>query len=95
MRRPGNGFSRSDCAIRSRWARSIAAGKDPEASGYEGLVDLAAAFGINESAALGRAVTVQEVLDGSVAAYQADIDRHYRLVQVEPEGTTLARGEHS
>ena len=49
---------------------------------------------INESAALGRAVTVQEVVDGSVAGYQADIDRHYGLVQGEPEGTTLARGDH-
>ena len=55
-------------------------GDDPEASGTEGLFDLAAAFAICESNALQRAVTVEEVLDGSVAGYQADIDRHYGLV---------------
>ena len=57
--------------------RGIGSGSDPEASGAEGLIDLAAAFAICESATLGRPVTVDEVLDGSVAAYQADIDRHY------------------
>jgi predicted dehydrogenase len=55
----------------------IAAGRDPEASGHEGLLDLAAAFAICESATLGRTVTLDEVLDGRVAAYQANIDRHY------------------
>jgi predicted dehydrogenase len=57
----------------------IDAGRDPEASGYEGLLDLAAAFGICESAVLGRAVSVDEVLDGRVAAYQSDINRYYGL----------------
>lgn len=59
--------------------RSIADGRDPEASGVEGLLDLAAAFAICESATLGRPVTIDEVLDGTVAAYQADIDRQYGL----------------
>jgi hypothetical protein len=59
---------------------AIAVGGDPEASGYEGLLDLAAAFAICESATLGRTVNVEEVLDGQVATYQADIDRHYGLV---------------
>jgi predicted dehydrogenase len=58
---------------------AISAGHDPEASGQEGLIDLAAAFAICESSALKRAVTVTEVLDGRVAAYQAAIDRHYGL----------------
>ena len=56
---------------------AIARGRDPEMSGKEGLLDLAAAFAICESATLGRAVRVSDVLDGSVATYQADIDRHY------------------
>jgi predicted dehydrogenase len=56
---------------------AIAAGRDPEASGQEGLVDLAAAFAICESNALGRPVSVDRVLDGSIADYQAAIDRHY------------------
>jgi 1,5-anhydro-D-fructose reductase (1,5-anhydro-D-mannitol-forming) len=58
---------------------AIARGGDPEASGKEGLFDLAAAFAICESNALGRPVRLDEVLDGSVSAYQADIDRHYCL----------------
>jgi predicted dehydrogenase len=57
--------------------KGIEAGRDPEASGYEGLLDLAAAFAICESATLGRTVTLDEVLDGRVATYQSDIDRHY------------------
>ncbi|MGI9145324.1 MAG: Gfo/Idh/MocA family protein [Chloroflexota bacterium] len=58
---------------------AVAEGRDPEASGKEGLLDLAAAYAMCESSRLRRAVSVDEVLDGSVAAYQADIDRHYGL----------------
>jgi predicted dehydrogenase len=58
----------------------IAAGRDPEASGTEGLFDLGAAFAICESAALGRSVVIEEVLDGRTAGYQADINRHYGLL---------------
>jgi hypothetical protein len=57
------------------------------------LLDLAAAFGSTSRPAR-RAVKLDEVLDGSVAGYQEDIDRHYGLVQGEREGTTLARGDH-
>jgi len=60
---------------------AIAADRDPEASGKEGLIDLAAAYAICESSALGRAVTVDEVLSGKVSAYQADVNRHYGLPQ--------------
>ena len=56
---------------------AIAGGRDPEASGREGLFDLAAAFGICESAVLGRPVSVDDLLAGRVAEYQAPIDRHY------------------
>ena len=56
---------------------AIASGRDPEASGEEGLLDLAAGFAICESSALKRAISLAEVLDGSAAVYQADIDRHY------------------
>ena len=69
---------RSPCRFSISWS-AIASGRDPEASGTEGLLDLAAAFAICESSALGRPVTVDEVLDGSVAAYQAEIDRALRL----------------
>jgi hypothetical protein len=59
--------------------RAIEAQRDPEASGREGLLDLAAAFAICESATVGRPVSVNDVLDGRVAAYQTEIDRHYGL----------------
>jgi predicted dehydrogenase len=58
---------------------AIAARRDPEASGQEGLLDLAAAFAICESAGLRRPVSIDEVLNGTVAGYQADINRHYGL----------------
>ncbi len=61
------------------WLRAIEQGHDPETSGREGLRDVACAFALLESATLGRRVTVEEVLSGAVAAYQADIDAHYQL----------------
>ena len=59
------------------WLRAIAAGADPETSGREGLHDLACAFGMLESSQAGRRVTLEEVLDGRVDRYQAEIDAHY------------------
>jgi predicted dehydrogenase len=53
----------------------------PEASGQEGLEDLAAAFAISESSLAGRPVRVADVLDGTVSAYQDDINRHYGLTR--------------
>jgi predicted dehydrogenase len=61
------------------WLRAIEGGRDPETSGREGLQDLACAFALLESATLGRRVTVEEVLSGAVAVYQAEIDEHHRL----------------
>ena len=62
------------------WLRAIEQGHDPETSGEEGLRDLACAFAMLESSALGRTVTQQEVLDGAVDTYQRDIDAHYGLI---------------
>lgn len=62
------------------WLQSIERGGDPETSGMEGLLDLAGAFAILESSALGRTVSLREVLDGSVDTYQRPIDEHYGLV---------------
>jgi predicted dehydrogenase len=58
---------------------AIERGADPEASGEEGLLDLAAGFAIAESSVQGCEVRLQDVLDGAVNTYQADIDRHYGL----------------
>jgi 1,5-anhydro-D-fructose reductase (1,5-anhydro-D-mannitol-forming) len=66
------------CAIQNLdWLRAIERGADPETSGEEGLRDLACAFAILESSALGRQVTQDEVLSGAVNGYQREIDEHY------------------
>lgn len=62
------------------WLRVIERGSDPETSGEESLRDLACAYAILESSALGRRVTLDEVLSGSVDAYQREIDEHYGLI---------------
>jgi predicted dehydrogenase len=62
------------------WLRAIEDGADPETSGEEGLRDLACAFAILESSALGRQVTQEEVLSSAVDTYQRAIDEHYRLL---------------
>lgn len=68
------------CAIQNLdWLRAIERGGDPETSGEEGLRDLACAFAMLESAALGRQVTQDEVLSGTADAYQREIDEHYGL----------------
>lgn len=59
--------------------RGIGEGRDPETSGEEGVRDLAASYAICESSALGRPVKVQDVYDGEVDRYQAEINRHYGL----------------
>ena len=61
------------------WLQAIKQGRDPETSGQEGLHDLACAFAMLESAALGRQVTLTEVLSGAAAVYQAEINHHYGL----------------
>ena len=58
---------------------AIATGRPMEASGDEGVLDLAAAFTVLESATANRPVKVNDVLTGTVADYQAEIDEFYRL----------------
>jgi predicted dehydrogenase len=62
------------------WLRAIERGANPETSGEQGMRDLACAFAMLESSALGRAVTQEEVLSGAVDSYQREIDEHYGLV---------------
>jgi predicted dehydrogenase len=57
----------------------IRTGRTMEASGEEGLNDLATAYSVLESAAGNRPVKVADVLSGAVAAYQEEIDAFYRL----------------
>jgi predicted dehydrogenase len=61
------------------FVRSIQTSTPMQASGDEGLLDLATAFTVLESATLNRPVTVDDVLNGDVASYQSEIDAHYGL----------------
>ena len=61
------------------WLRGIETGRSPETSGEEGLHDLAASFAMIESSHLNRAVTLDEILAGRVAAYQGEINAHYGI----------------
>jgi hypothetical protein len=62
--------------VQLNFLRAIDGPRDPEGIGTEGLFDLAGAYAICESATHGRPVNLDEVLGGSVAECQADIDRH-------------------
>lgn len=59
------------------WLQAIEGGRQPEASGDEGLRDLATAFAMCESFFVRQPVRVAAVLDGEVNAYQRPIDAHY------------------
>lgn len=61
------------------WLAGIQENRPAETSGDEGLRDLAASFAIVESSVAGRAVALGDVLDGTVDAYQRDLDEHYGL----------------
>lgn len=61
------------------FVQAITTGRPMEASGEEGLLDLATAFGVLESATANRPVKVADVVSGTVAGYQEEIDRHYGL----------------
>lgn len=63
------------------WLAAIRAGRPAETSGREGLHDLAASFGIVEASLAGRTVRLAEILDGTVDAYQRDLDEHYGLLE--------------
>lgn len=60
-------------------------GRPPEVDGLGGLRAVADVYAILESGVLGRAVTVAEVMDGSVHAYQDDIDRALGLLPADRE----------
>lgn len=61
------------------FARAIASGTQMEANAGEGVLDLAMAYAILESAHAGTALRVDDVRSGAVGAYQAEIDEHYGL----------------
>ena len=56
------------------FGEAILEGRAPEIDGHLGMTAVAAILGAYESAVAGRAVTMEEVLSGTVRAYQEDID---------------------
>jgi 1,5-anhydro-D-fructose reductase (1,5-anhydro-D-mannitol-forming) len=61
------------------WLEAIRKGSQPETSGREGLIDLACAYALVESAKAGRTVEVGEVLSGELREYQKPIDAHFGI----------------
>ncbi len=61
------------------WLEAIRHQRRPELDGQEGLKDLACAFAVLESSLAGRRVLVQEVLDGTLDAYQQPLNDHFGI----------------
>lgn len=61
------------------WLNAIGSGTQPETSGSDALRDLATAFAIMESATARGPVAIDDVLNGLVEMYQAEINAHYGL----------------
>lgn len=61
------------------FARACLTGGEMEASADEGVLDLAMAYSVLESARLDAPVTVDDVLSGTVESYQAEINAYYKL----------------
>ncbi len=62
------------------WLDAVRRRRAPETSGREGLVDLACAYAVLESAQAGRCVQVEEVAAGRLSQCQQAIDERYRIV---------------
>ncbi|HEX2036981.1 MAG TPA: Gfo/Idh/MocA family oxidoreductase [Chloroflexota bacterium] len=61
--------------------RCIQTGTEPEVSGEEGRADVALNYGPFEAGRIGRAVTLEELIEGRVDGYQREIDRELGLIQ--------------
>ena len=61
------------------WLKAIELGRQPQASGREGLADLASAYAILESDLAGRRIAVDDVIKGAVSAYQIPIARYFDI----------------
>ncbi len=73
------GLDNSFALNQEDWMQAIRKKRQPETSGREGLMDLACAYAIVESAKAGRTVTIEEVLSGDLRDYQIPIDQHHGL----------------
>ena len=71
-------FANSDAALMAieihDFADAVLTGRAPEVGGHEGLTAVAAVLAAFESGLAGRPVTMTEMLEGKVTAYQDEID---------------------
>ena len=74
-----NRFTDEFAVAQQDWLRAIREQTQPESNGHEGLMDLACAFGIVESALSGNRVTVEDIVQGRVAEYQNEINSHFGI----------------
>lgn len=56
------------------FAEAVLQGRAPEVDGRDGMIAVAAILGAYESASVGRAVELEELLSGAVRTYQEEID---------------------
>ena len=56
------------------FGEAVLQGRAPEVDGRDGMIAVAAILGAYESAAVGRAVEMEELLSGAVRSYQEEID---------------------
>ncbi|MBN2293286.1 MAG: hypothetical protein JXM70_12720, partial [Pirellulales bacterium] len=61
------------------WLDAVRNRRLPETSGREGLIDLACAFAVLESAQAGRRVEIAEVLSDELNEYQQPINERYGI----------------
>ncbi len=82
IRRPFTTSDAGESAIEVHaFAGAVLGNHKPEVDGHGGMTALAAMLGIFESNRLGREVKMDELLDGSVSAYQDDLDRDAGLLK--------------
>ncbi len=60
--------------------RAVANRTQPENDGLQGLRNIAVSYAAIEASLLGRAVTLEEILESRISAYQDPIDRHWGLL---------------
>jgi len=58
---------------------AIDKGRQPEVTGYDGMMAKAVCYALYESSACGQWVSVEDVASGKVNAYQKPIDKFWKI----------------
>jgi len=59
--------------------RAIEEGREMEASGWEGLMDLAASYAMIESSLMGKSIKDEDVMLGKIGKYEEEINNYYGI----------------